>query len=209
MKTTSNHINTGLKIQMAIFFLTILAIFAGIRGSATTLYRISQLAEEKPVNDIPFDTHEVCISYFLDKALAKAELPAENEVTDIPFNTSVIAKLHLNTDRAVFMVMESEQEVNDIPFDTHEIAQEYWFAQIGDGLYLKPEKSVNDIPFETSMILVKSNPEKKSLMEIKSLNNLPDHIYSRLVNLIKASLISLLVLMSAAIIGFLFFSYVY
>ncbi len=210
MKTIANHKNqVGLKIQVAIFILTIIALLSGISGSAGTIHNIPELAEEAFINDIPFNTHDVAVDHFLAQALAGTKLCEEAEIMDIPFSTAIIAGLYNKSAQNVVPLVMQENEVDDIPFDTHEVVQDYRFSQIGEGLLLEPESSVNDIPFETALVLTSNSQEKNSSMEIKFFNNLPEHLMARLVNLIKAVLVSSLILLSASIIGFLFFSYVY
>jgi hypothetical protein len=210
MKTTANNTNLiGLKTQTAILILTIIALFSGIRSAAGATYQLPAPDEETYINDIPFDTHDIAVGYFLDKALAEIKLCEEAEIMDIPFNTAIIAGLHKEHVQNAIRVVLKENVVDDIPFDTHEIVQHYRFSQIGEGLLLKPESSVNDIPFETALVLTDHIQEKKSSTEIKFFNKLPEHLMPRLVNLIKAILVSSLILLSASVIGFLFFSYVY
>lgn len=209
MKTATNNPSLGIKIQLIILLLVLLALFTNLSGSAITIKDIPMPGSEATVNDIPFDTHEIAVDYFFEKAMEGAEVPADADVNDIPFNTRLIQQLNLETHTDLLPLLAPEQCVNDIPFDTHKIAQQYRFSQIRSWLTLKAECSVNDFPFETTAVLAQFNKEKKSAATFNLVSNLPDHVFDRLVNLVKAGLISILILLSAGILGFLFFSYVY
>lgn len=207
MKTLNNI--PGKISSLAFSFLFIIALISNVRGMAITIADIPMPSAEKEVNDIPFDTHEITIEYFFNNAMVGVELRPDTDVNDIPFNTALIKQLNIELYGSSFSKVPSESEVNDIPFDTHEVVQQFRLARLGNALTLMPESTVNDIPFEASTVLAGLNLQKKVAVEPKFLSKVPDHLMNRLVNLIKAGLISIIILLSAAIIGFLFFSYVY
>jgi len=109
--------------------------------------------------------------------------------------------------------LPEEAYIDDIPFNTHDVAVGHFLALALAGTKLCEEAEIMDIPFNTAIIAglnyKSAQQEKNSSMEIKFFNNLPEHLMARLVNLIKAMLVSSLILLGASIIGFLFFSYVY
>lgn len=209
MKTIHNIHSPGLIIRLAILFLVMYALISNLGASVVTIADIPTPATEQDVNDIPFDTHEIVIDYFFDKAMAGVELRPDTDVNDIPFNTAFIRQLSLELYTTSFTKVPAESEVNDIPFDTHEIVQQYRITRLGNALSLMPECTVNDIPFEVKTVFAGINQQKKASVEPKFLSKLPDHVLGRFVNVIKAGLISMIILLSAGILGFLFFSYVY
>jgi hypothetical protein len=204
MKTIANY-QPGIKIQFIIIFLAILALINNAWGTVADLENYHIPITENSVNDIPFDTHEIAINHFFEIAMTDVKLEAESDISDIPFNTLLIKQglTTLNT------ILEPEQNINDIPFNTHDIAQQYRYSLISDDLVLLAETYMNDIPFETSVILARLNQPQKTTAQLNLAKNLPEFVMDRLANLIKASLISALILFSTGIIGFLFFSYVY
>jgi hypothetical protein len=209
MKTATNNTSLGIKIQIAILILTLLALFNTVKGSIITIADIPAPIKEATVNDIPFDTHEIAVEYFFEQAMDGVSIPADTDVNDIPFNTKLIQQLNLAKYSNVLPELPAEKSVNDIPFDTHEIVQQYRIAKLNGALALKAECTVNDIPFESNVVLAQLVQEKKAPAKFNMASNLPDHVINRLVNLVKAGLISILILLSAGILGFLFFSYVY
>lgn len=209
MKTATNNPSLGIKIQLIILLLLLLAFITNLSGSTISIADIPNPGSEATVNDIPFDTREIAVDYFFEKAMSGVEVQADTAVNDIPFNTALIRELNHKRHAVLLPLLTPEQDVNDIPFDTHKIAQEYRFSQINTSLALTAECSVYDFPFETTALLSQFNIEKKSTATFNLADNLPDHVFNRLVNLVKAGLISILILLSAGILGFLFFSYVY
>ncbi len=109
----------------------------------------------------------------------------------------------------VFPVPEEEKPVNDIPFDTHEIAVNYLFEQATAGLEVPAESYVDDIPFETAVVVAKLNDKKASQDNHNISDLLPEDVMDHLNNLAKAGLISIIIILSASVLGFLYFSYVY
>jgi hypothetical protein len=203
------HTNSLIRTKFSIILLAILALTTTLNAKDKSTFIFPVPGAEKSVNDIPFDTHEIVIDYFFDKAMDGVELSPDASVNDIPFDTRLIQQMNLKNDASSFTSLAPEKDANDIPFDTHEIVQEYRMSQISNSLVLKPECTVNDIPFQANVVLSGTNEKVKASSEFRITNNIPEHVYSRLTNLLKAGLISMLILLSAAVLGFLFFSYVY
>jgi len=191
------------------FFFLFAAFVSDVKGLSIAITGIPGLSVEPEVNDIPFDTHEIAIDYFFDKAMLGVELRPDTDVNDIPFNTALIMQLNLGNYMRSFLTVPAEAEVDDIPFDTHEIVQQYRMARLGNALKLKPELTVNDITFEASAVLASLSLQKRATVEPKYSGSLSGFLMNRLVTLVKAGLIAVIILLSAGILGFLFFSYVY
>lgn len=87
--------------------------------------------EEKYVDDIPFNTKEVCAKFL------KTNLPVlepEAYVDDFPFETASIADRYLPTEQLGIWV-ETENFVNDFPFSTQKIAAKYLQMEAGKYYY--------------------------------------------------------------------------
>lgn len=195
--------------KISIILLAIFTMTSTLSAKDNSNFTFPVPNAEKSVNDIPFDTHEIVIDYFFDKAMAGAILSPDTDVNDIPFDTRLIQQMNLKDYSSSFTTLTPEKDANDIPFDTHEIVQQYRMLNISGSLSLKPECAVNDIPFEVNVVLSGANEKVKTSSEFTMINNLPDHVYSRLTSFLKAGLISMLILLSSEVLGFLFFSYVY
>ncbi|MBE0663421.1 MAG: hypothetical protein IH597_13255 [Bacteroidales bacterium] len=206
---TFTHTKLLIRTKISILLMVLLVMSSTLNAKDHSTFNFPVPGAEKSVNDIPFDTHEIAIDYFFDKAMDGVELSPDANVNDIPFDTRLIQQMNLNDNSSSFTTLSPEKDANDIPFDTHEIVQEYRMSNISNSLSLKPECTVNDFPHEANVILTGANDKVKASSEFRIMNNIPDHVYSRLTNLLKAGLISMLILLSAAVLGFLFFSYVY
>lgn len=204
--TTSSHLIR----KFAVVILSLLfAISLKASLSQLNINDIPLPAAEKEVDDIPFNTRNIAVDYMIDQALADVVLQNENEANDFPYGVQHVNQSEHDYAVSLLSLLLPEQSVSDIPFDTREVVQQFRISKISHLLVLEKEESVNDIPFETMLILAQNDQQKNQQAEFSMKFKLPDHIMVRLINLIKAILISMLVLLSAGILGFLFFSYVY
>ena len=209
MKTVILKYNIHSRIQITILVLAFSVFCGNTFAMVANIADIPAPVAESYINDIPFDTHEIAIGYFFEQAMAGIEMPVDTDARDIPFNTEIILQLNLMNRKTVLPTLAPEKYVNDIPFDTHCIAQDFLFTSLNNKLCLRAEQSVNDIPFETATVLAQLDQPQKPPMQFSLLRNIPDHLLYRISNLLKAGLVSMIILLCAGLLGILFFSYVY
>lgn len=96
MNTSTTQPRLGIKLSRLAILLVTIFMLSGFQSFAED-FIFPQPQPEKPVNDIPFDTHEIAVNYHFNQAMANVSLPTENYVDDIPFETAeVVAKLKDN-----------------------------------------------------------------------------------------------------------------
>lgn len=89
MNTSTLQPRPGIKLSPVAILLAAILMLSALQSYAED-FIFPQPQPEKPVNDIPFDTHEIAVNYHFNKAMAHVSLPVESYVDDIPFETAVV-----------------------------------------------------------------------------------------------------------------------